>query len=129
MSRVLVADDDETVREATRLLLEDAGYAVAEAADGAAALGALRASAEPLVVLLDIAMPGVSGVAILAAAAAGEERLARHAYIAWTASPRRVPPELLAATGAPLLPKPFDIDDLLGEVAAAAARLGGAAGA
>ena len=38
--RILIADDDPAIREVVRLLLEGAGYDVAEAADGPSAVEA-----------------------------------------------------------------------------------------
>src|SRR5690349_13679411 len=58
--RVIVADDDPDVRDALRLILEDAGYSVVEAADGIEAMDALHVSL-PSVVLLDVLLPGISG--------------------------------------------------------------------
>jgi len=123
MPPVLVADDDQDIRVAARTLLEAEGYAVLEAADGEEALGALRASEGPLVVLLDIGMPCLSGVDLLVLAARGDLRLARHAYLVWTALGTPLPAGLLAALGVPLLPKPYDIYRLLAAVAEAAVRL------
>ncbi|HEV8193084.1 MAG TPA: response regulator [Ktedonobacterales bacterium] len=42
MTRVLLVDDDQAIRETLRFVLEDAGYQVLEASDGSAALRALR---------------------------------------------------------------------------------------
>lgn len=58
--RVLVIDDDGTVRALVRGLLERAGYEVGEAADGRAGLRALF-SEQPDVVLLDVSMPELDG--------------------------------------------------------------------
>ena len=61
--RVLVADDQELVRAGFRLILEAAGFVVVgEAADGAEAL-ALAATQRPDVVLMDIRMPVMDGLA------------------------------------------------------------------
>jgi len=61
--RVLVADDQELVRAGFRLILEASGFAVvAEAADGAAAVE-LAALHRPDVVLMDIRMPVLDGIA------------------------------------------------------------------
>jgi len=61
--RVLVVEDDPTVREITRRYLGDAGYAVDEAADGPAALRCARAAA-PDAVVLDVMLPGLSGLEV-----------------------------------------------------------------
>ena len=63
LPRVLVADDQELVRAGFRLILEAAGFTVVgEAADGAEAL-ALAAAERPDVVLMDIRMPVMDGLA------------------------------------------------------------------
>jgi DNA-binding NarL/FixJ family response regulator len=61
--RVLVADDQELVRAGFRLILEAAGFTVVgEAANGAEAL-TLAARERPDVVLMDIRMPVMDGLA------------------------------------------------------------------
>ena len=58
--RILVVDDDPDWRHFVRASLEQLGYDVSEASDGAEALRRLRS--EPYsVVLLDLAMPGIGG--------------------------------------------------------------------
>jgi CheY-like chemotaxis protein len=60
--RVLVVDDDADIRETVSLILEDEGWEVSSAADGAAALALLRGSAtRPNVILLDLMMPVMNG--------------------------------------------------------------------
>ena len=65
MPRILIVDDEVTVRMLLRDVLEMEGYEVDEAEDGPAALG-LMAQARPDLVLLDIMMPGMSGIDVLA---------------------------------------------------------------
>ena len=65
MDRVLIVDDEASIRRSLAGILSDEGYRTAEAADGDAALAQLRGDAPPDVVLLDIAMPGRDGVAVL----------------------------------------------------------------
>ena len=71
MIRVLLADDQQLVREGLRVILDmqDDMEVVAEAGDGAEVL-ALVAQVRPDVLLLDIQMPKVDGLTVL-------ERLAR----------------------------------------------------
>ncbi|WP_020664645.1 response regulator transcription factor [Amycolatopsis benzoatilytica] len=61
--RVLVVDDDETVRDVVRRYLETAGFTVDQAGDGAAAL-ARFAEREPDLVVLDVMMPGLNGLEV-----------------------------------------------------------------
>src|SRR5690349_17741688 len=63
-ARVLVVDDDETIRAILRRLVEVAGGTVAEAATGEEALRALYA-ARPDIVVLDIDLPGLDGWQVL----------------------------------------------------------------
>jgi CheY-like chemotaxis protein len=65
MPRILVVDDDRTTRELLRLQLRSAGYAVETARDGAAALARVRRKKFDLV-LLDVWMPGMDGLTVLA---------------------------------------------------------------
>src|SRR5215203_5614416 len=62
--QVLVVDDDEDIRALLRLILERAGYAVDEQAEGRAALRAFHTGRHDLVVL-DVTMPELDGWKIL----------------------------------------------------------------
>lgn len=64
MTTVLVVDDEPSVRSLLRDVLELDGYDVVEAADGEQALGAVEKSV-PDFVILDIMMPGMSGLEVL----------------------------------------------------------------
>ena len=59
-ARVLVAEDNATNREVTRLLLERGGYEAVQVADGEAALAALERETWHAA-LIDLHMPGISG--------------------------------------------------------------------
>jgi len=59
-TRLLIVEDDDDVRLTLRLLLEDEGYDVSEAADGDEGL-ARFASDKPALVILDLKLPGKSG--------------------------------------------------------------------
>jgi DNA-binding response OmpR family regulator len=69
--RVLVVDDDATVRDVVARYLGDAGYRVDLAADGE---GALEAAARdrPDAVVLDLMLPGTSGLDVCRALRAGQ---------------------------------------------------------
>jgi two-component system chemotaxis response regulator CheY len=60
----LVVDDSRVVRKVARRILEDLGFEVAEAGDGAEALAWVR-TAMPDVVLLDWHMPVMNGLEFL----------------------------------------------------------------
>lgn len=64
MAKVLVVDDNEQIRMALRVTLEDEGHEIVEAADGLEALD-LSAEESPDLVLLDIGMPRMDGIEAL----------------------------------------------------------------
>lgn len=71
-SRIIdIVDDDTAVRDALGLVFEVEGYRVRSHADGAAFVRAARSEA-PAAVLLDVHMPGKSGLDILRDLAAGD---------------------------------------------------------
>jgi CheY-like chemotaxis protein len=61
MTRVLVIDDEDLLRETLREMLEEAGYEVSEEADGLAGVRAFFASPIDLVIT-DIIMPKKDGI-------------------------------------------------------------------
>ena len=62
---VLAVDDSAAIREMISSLLTPRGYRVVMAVDGNQALDTLRLIAEPCIVLLDVVMPGMDGVAVV----------------------------------------------------------------
>ena len=66
--RILIIDDEDSMRHMLRLVLEKEGYQVTEAADGLAGLELLKQNGHP-VVLCDIRMPGLDGLSFLRQAA------------------------------------------------------------
>src|SRR5690348_14694158 len=65
LSMALVVDDDSDTRSLVRLILETQGYAVVEAAHGEQALGLLGPNPVPDVIVTDLAMPILNGVALI----------------------------------------------------------------
>jgi two-component system nitrogen regulation response regulator NtrX len=66
VERILIVDDEESIRRSLEGILGDEGYATRIAADGHAALALMARELPPDLVLLDIAMPGRDGIAVLA---------------------------------------------------------------
>ena len=61
---IFVVDDDKSMRMLLRLALEQEGYQVVEAQDGAACLAAYQHQ-KPDAILLDAVMPGMDGLYLL----------------------------------------------------------------
>lgn len=61
-AHILIVDDDPGIRTVVRLLLEARGYTVEEAASGYEAIDMLSRELKPDLIILDIMMPGMSGV-------------------------------------------------------------------
>jgi DNA-binding NtrC family response regulator len=62
--RILVVDDDESLRRITQLQLEEAGHEVLTASSGDAALKVIEEES-PALVITDFKMPGLSGLEVL----------------------------------------------------------------
>jgi two-component system chemotaxis response regulator CheY len=102
---VLVADDNDDLREQLECCLAAEGYRVMTAADGVDALERLRAV--PIdVLVLDWNMPRLGGSGVLAALSR-DPSLVDLAVIVATAEPEAV------STGWPILAKPFPLDRLV----------------
>lgn len=109
--KILVVDDLDEHRDLLEQVLEDLGYDVVGARDGAAALRFVRADPPPCLVLLDLFMPGMDGHAFLQELRADPQRAALPVVLmtadpdaaeAWPGSAR---PELS-------LVKPFGLREL-----------------
>jgi CheY-like chemotaxis protein len=61
---ILLVDDDSAVRDVTASILEEIGYVVLKVGSGGAALDALDQNTKIDLVLLDFAMPGMSGIEV-----------------------------------------------------------------
>jgi two-component system chemotaxis response regulator CheY len=108
-SLVLIVDDDEGLRTTARTVLEDEGYIVELAANGVEALKFLQDSAPPVLVLLDLMMPLMNGLALIRELEARAE-LARIPVVIMTAASVSLETSSLRY---PLLRKPFNLEALL----------------
>lgn len=68
---VLVVDDDSAVRTVVRWQLQDDGFRVVEADDGATALRRIRDD-HPTLVVLDLSLPGLGGLDVLRTVRSGQ---------------------------------------------------------
>ena len=113
MTRILVADDSETVLLMLERRLEIEGYEVITATDGVEALDRLRES-EPDVILLDAMMPNKSGTEVL------EELRGKGSKIPVlmiSAHLDAQEPERMRKLGATdIIPKPFEWEDLIEKI-------------
>jgi two-component system, OmpR family, response regulator MprA len=110
VKRVLIVDDDQSIRGLLQMALESEGYQVATAADGVAALELLTSTEDTWIVLLDIMLPGLDGVEVCARLCAAAPGAPRHRVALMTAGKLELtdcPPP--ART---LLRKPFHLDTL-----------------
>jgi CheY-like chemotaxis protein len=112
--RVLVVDDDPAVRVVARGLLTHRGWSVAEA-DGAPAAMLALGDARFDVVLLDLAMPGTSGTALLARLRALHPALALVVMSGADTSGGAIEPDAF-------VPKPFSGDALARALAEAVGK-------
>jgi DNA-binding response OmpR family regulator len=120
--RILVIDDDNVLRASISRILEEEGYTVDSAPDGATALS-IVARDPPDAILLDVMMPGMNGRQFL------------H-ELRYRAAQPDIPVVVMTALqglsdraieyGADdFVEKPFDVDELLNKVALALFRSGG----
>jgi CheY-like chemotaxis protein len=114
MKRVLVVDDEASIRTVLASALADEGYDVVTATNGAEALDVLRAT-QLDGVLLDLMMPVLDGWGFLKACRQ-EERCARTPVLVMSAYRKlaeAAPTELRVDH---FLSKPFELEDLLDAV-------------
>jgi CheY-like chemotaxis protein len=118
MMHALIVDDDSDIREVARLSLElIGGWAVSEAEGGSEAIEQAR-TLGPDVILLDVMMPGIDGVATLRVLA-HDPRTSQIPVIFLTAKAQNGELRRLEAAGAcGLIPKPFDPMRLAQEIEA-----------
>ena len=121
--RILVVDDDETIRRTLRINLQARGYEVEEVATGRDALSTLE-DAPPDLIILDLGLPDLDGVEVLRRL----RRTLRTPVVVLSArqqSDDKV--EALDQGADDYVTKPFGMDELMARVRSALRR-GGAEG-
>jgi two-component system cell cycle sensor histidine kinase/response regulator CckA len=108
---ILLAEDEEIVRDLTEQVLKNAGYDVLTAGDGAEALVLYEQHREEIDgVVTDIVMPGLGGRGL---ARQIRERDADLPIVFISGHHEETPETLQLGTGAALLQKPFSVDALV----------------
>jgi CheY-like chemotaxis protein len=108
-ARVLVVEDDDSIRDLVDLVLTSAGFEVLTASDGAAALQVVRA-ARPDLVLLDMRMPVMDGWEFARRYRAGPKP---HAPIVVVTAARDAAQRAAEIDANGFLGKPFDMAELV----------------
>lgn len=117
MNTVLICDNEHSILETTRFILEVAGYRVLAATNGLQALEILRRE-RPRVAMLDVMMPGLDGYGVCRAARQ-EPALAGTYLIILTAKGQPEDERRAIEAGANLyMRKPFHEDEVLGQLKA-----------
>jgi two-component system, OmpR family, KDP operon response regulator KdpE len=125
VTKVLVVDDERQIRRALHLNLTTRGYDVIEAATGEAAL-TMAASEHPDVVLLDLGLPGIDGLDVIA----GLRGWSRVPIVVLTVrDDERSKVAALDAGADDYVTKPFGMAELLARVRAVVRRASDADGA
>ncbi len=107
--RILVADDERSIRELLAIVLRRDGYEVILAENGRAALNVLEQ--EPVDLLIsDIKMPDMSGVEVLRAAKQVDQDILGIMITAFASTESAV--EALRMGAYDYVSKPFDVDEL-----------------
>jgi nitrogen regulation protein NR(I) len=113
MSRILVVDDQQTVVYSLNRLLRIAGYEVITAADGREAIE-IANSRTPDLVIMDVRMPGLDGLAALAQIKKEQPRIQVIMMTAYSTIDKAIEATKLGAFD--YLAKPFDNEELLSRV-------------
>lgn len=117
--RILVIDDEPSIRQVVAFALGDEGYDVVDAADGRGALD-LIGEAHPDIILLDMKMPGMDGWEFVRIY---RERYGHQAPIVILTAAQNAAQRAAEAGVESYVAKPFDLDTLIEHVATLAAPL------
>lgn len=120
MARILIAEDDHRIRGLIARALTEDGHEVALARDGGEALDLLAAEAEFDLLLTDIKMPVMDGIALALAAARDRPEMVIVLMTGYADQRERA--HGLDALVQDVLAKPFTVADLRHSVQAAIAQ-------
>ncbi|RYD94350.1 MAG: response regulator, partial [Sphingomonadales bacterium] len=108
--RVLVVEDDPSVRLLIRDVLEEVGYSAIEAGDGAAALPILASDTAIDLMISDVGLPGINGRQLAETARAHRPDLPI-LFVTGYAENAAIRADFLG-TNMAMITKPFSLDDL-----------------
>ncbi|MDQ6879061.1 MAG: response regulator [Candidatus Dormibacteraeota bacterium] len=116
--RILIVDDDPSVRFVLRLILEAEGYEIVEAIHGEAALEVIRPNPLPDIVMTDLMMPVMGGIELIQRLRS-DQRTAVIPIVVVSGNPEHA--QSLEASGAiaAIVSKPFTAAGLADSVRAA----------
>lgn len=110
--RILAVDDSKTMRDMVGFTLRKAGFDVAEAEDGKAALGMLSAGKFDLIIT-DLNMPNMDGISLIKSVRAGSTHRVVPILILTTESDGAKKADGKAAGATGWLVKPFSPEKLI----------------
>jgi CheY-like chemotaxis protein len=128
MTTILIADDDDPIRETFCLLFQDEGWPVIEASTTEQALILLRSFPDRLIVLLDLSLP-YKDVPLAKAIYDSPDLRRKHRYLLFTAQAIPLGTEMsqelamVHSFASGIVPKPGGIDEALHAVQAARLEL------
>lgn len=114
MSKLLVVDDDPDILALVQLRLQRAGHKVVGAASGAEALAIVAERGAPDLAVLDVSMPGMSGLELLSTLREQQAKDLPAVFLSARVQPEDI--ERGRSLGATYLTKPFVASALLNAV-------------
>ena len=127
MKKVMILEDEVSIRSFVVINLKRAGYEVVEAGTGEEALELLKANPDVGVAILDIMLPGIDGFEVCRSIRATDKKIG---IIMLTARSQEMDKITGLMTGADdYMTKPFSVSELLARVEALCRRVGRSASA
>lgn len=126
MKKVMILEDEVSIRSFVVINLKRAGYEVVEAGTGEEALELLKANPDVGVAILDIMLPGIDGFEVCRSIRATDKKIG---IIMLTARSQEMDKITGLMTGADdYMTKPFSVSELLARVEALCRRVGRSGG-